>query len=280
MHHVHRILALAHVQPGKRAPGAPDRIERASGQALQHLHAGERVAHDPRRLLRRAFREVHQRQAPKRKRQARVGAAVLDVGQFERASAEIADNSVRRVDRADDAQSRELRFLLAAEQVDSTADGAFRQGEELRTVRGVAHRRGGQPPNIPDSHRVAEHAEPLQRRQRLGDRVLRQEAGRGDASPQAAERLLVERRRRRSRLQFVSDQADRVRADVHDRDRRPGQPALRNVVRHGRPQSMRGGPASTRSFIRRARAAPPGRTRSTPARARKGWGSSGKTCGR
>ena len=64
------------------------------------------------------------------------------------------------------------------------------------------------------------------------DGVLGQQAGGLHLAAEAAELFLVEDRRRRARQPLIDDEADRVGADVDDRDRRPViEPALRDVRR-------------------------------------------------
>ena len=59
-----------------------------------------------------------------------------------------------------------------------------------------------------------------QRGERLVDGVLGEQAGREHLAAEAGEHLFVEDRRQAARQPLVDDEADRVRADVDDRDRR------------------------------------------------------------
>ncbi len=196
------------MQPRERAPCPADRIERAARQDLQQLDVRQRFADDLRRLLGRALRKVHQREAAERQGRSRKRVVVLDFGQFERSAAQIPDQSVRIVNGADDAQSRESGFPLAAEQFDLASDGAFGQRKELRPVRRVPNGGCRDAAHVADPHRVAENPKSLQRGQRLGHPVFGQEAARGHSPPQTAQRLFVEGRRRRARVRFVGDQTN------------------------------------------------------------------------
>ena len=223
MHHLQRILPLAHMQSGQGAPGPADRIKCAPGEIIEQFGFGQNLARDARRLLGRPLGGIHQRQAAKRESDAAAGFSVVDIDQFERTAAEIADDAIGLMDRTQHAERREFGFPLAVEQRDSAADRAFREFEKLWAIRGVAHRRGRQRPDIPDAHRAAEHFEPLQRRQSLGDRLVRQKACCRNAFAEAAQHLFVEGRRRRPRQGFVGDEAHRIRTDVDDRHRLAGQ---------------------------------------------------------
>ena len=69
--------------------------------------------------------------------------------------------------------------------------------------------------------RPAQHPEPRERLQGTGHAVVVQPSRRGDVAAEAAQDLLVVDRCRSSRQTLVGDEADRVRADVDDRDRAP-----------------------------------------------------------
>ena len=75
-------------------------------------------------------------------------------------------------------------------------------------------------------------AEALERGERGVDGVRRQQAGRLHLAAEAGQHLFVEDRRRRARQPLVDDEADRVRADIDDGDRRPVvEPALGRIGR-------------------------------------------------
>ena len=183
-------------------------------------------------LLDRLAGEVLQGQAAERQRQAVLDARAFDVDQFERAAAEIADNAVRLVDAGNDAERGELRFALARQNFDLGAADAFGLGDESAAVLRVAAGGGGDRPDFADVLDVAQRLEADQRGQRRVDGVLRQQAGGLHLAAETGQHLFVENRRRRARQTFVDDEADRVRADVDDGDRRPMiEPALDRLRR-------------------------------------------------
>jgi len=65
---------------------------------------------------------------------------------------------------------------------------------------------------------LAQGPKPLERGQRLGDRVRRQQAGSLNLAAETAQCLLVEDRHQASRHPLIDDETNRVRADVDDRD--------------------------------------------------------------
>jgi len=112
------------------------------------------------------------------------------------------------MNRAHDAERRETRFLLAAQEFDLAPDRVLRHAEESGPVRGVANRSRRNRANVGDPHRVAEHAETLKRADGFADAFVGQEAGCRDPCPETAERLFVESWRRRPGMRFVSDKTD------------------------------------------------------------------------
>jgi hypothetical protein len=67
---------------------------------------------------------------------------------------------------------------------------------------------------------VAQRTEAHQRGQRLVDGVLGKQAGGQHFAAEAGEHFIVENRRQAARQPLVDDEADRVRSDVDDGDRR------------------------------------------------------------
>ena len=126
VHDVQRIAGLRHVQLRQRAPGAADRVEGAALAALQQLDVVERVLDDLLGLLDRAAGAVLQGEAAERQRDAGLDAAAVDVDQFERAAAEIADDAVRPVEAGDHAERRQFGLALAGDHVDLGAADAAR----------------------------------------------------------------------------------------------------------------------------------------------------------
>ena len=95
----------------------------------------------------------------------------------------------------------------------------------------------------------------LQRAERLLDRVGGEQALGLHLAAEAGQRLFVEERRRAAGHALVDDEADRVRADVDDRDRRAVvEPALRRCCRRWRAsqaRSARRREAAGRRFLER-----------------------------
>ena len=75
----------------------------------------------------------------------------VDVGEFERAAAEIADDAVGLVEAGDDAERGEFRLALAGEHVDLGAADALGLGDEGLAVVGVAAGRGREHPEPRDA---------------------------------------------------------------------------------------------------------------------------------
>ena len=99
--------------------------------------------------------------------------------------------------------------------------------DEGAAVARIAAGGGGDRPDPAHMQGVAQRAEALERVERGVDGVRRQQAGRLHLAAEAGQHLFVEDRRRRARQPFVDDEADRVRADIDDGDRRPVvEPAL------------------------------------------------------
>ena len=70
-------------------------------------------------------------------------AMAVNVGQLERAAAEIADDAVRAVEARDHAERGEFRLALAGDHLDLGAADALGLGDERLAVLGVAAGRGG-----------------------------------------------------------------------------------------------------------------------------------------
>ena len=124
------------------------------------------------------------------------------------------------MDAGDDAEGGEFGLALAGDHIDFDAANLLGLADKVRTIHGVATRRRGDNPQAAHAHRVAQRAEAPQRRQRPIDRVTREHAGRLDLAPKPREHLLVEDRRGTPGQTFIGDEADRVRSDVDDGDRR------------------------------------------------------------
>ena len=162
--------------------------------------------------------EILQRQAAERQRHAAADAVAVDVDQFERAAAEIADDAVGIVDAGDDAERRQFCLARARQDLNLGAADALGLGDEIGTVGGVAAGGGGDRVDAADLLDPAQRAKAPQRGQRLGDRVGRQQAGALHLAAEPAQRLFVEDGDEAARHRFVDDETNRVRADVDDRD--------------------------------------------------------------
>ena len=142
VHHVQRITGLPDVQAGERAPSASDRVEGAPLALFEQPGVLKRRPHDLFRLLERLRRNVLQRQPAQRQRQTGLDALPLDIGQFERAAAEIANDAVGLVEPRHHTERRQLRFALAREDVDLDAANLFGIGDESLAVLRLSTRRG------------------------------------------------------------------------------------------------------------------------------------------
>ena len=214
-----RIAGLPHVQARERAPGAADGVEGAVGAGLEQLRVAERLAHQLLGLLDRLLGDVLQRQPAERQRDAGVDLVAVDFGQLQRAAAEIADDAVGPVEPAHDAERAQLGLALAGNDLDLGAADALGFGDEGLAVLGVAAGGGRHHPQRADLHAVAQHAEALERAERLFHSVGGEQPGRLHLAAEAGQHLLVEDRRRAARQPLIGDEPHRVRADVDHRDR-------------------------------------------------------------
>ena len=121
-----------------------------------------------------------------------------------------------------------MGLAFAGEDRNTRAAYAFRLSNECAPVACIPTRRCRDGPDAPHVQDVAQSAESSQCIERRLDGVGGQQPGRLNLSSEAREHLLIEDRRRRARQAFVDDEADRVRADVDNGNRRPVvKPALR-----------------------------------------------------
>ncbi len=219
VHHLERIAALDDVDACERAPGAADRIEGAAAARLELRHLVERLADDAVGALERFVREVLERETAERQRHAAAHAVPAHVDQFERAAAEIADDAVGMVDARDHPRAPTACASRGPDRI-SIVHGtdALGLGDEVGAVGGVAARRGRDREHASDLHHPAQRAKPLQRGQRLVDRIGREQARALHLAAEAAQRLLVEDRDQAPRQRLVDDEADRVGTDIDDCD--------------------------------------------------------------
>ncbi len=165
----------------------------------------------------------------------------VNVGQLERAAAEIADDAVRPMKAGDHPERAELRLALAGEHRDLGAADTLGVGDEGPAIGGVAAGGGRDHEQLRNLDPIAQQAEPAQRGQRLLDRIGRQQPGRLHLAAEPAQHLFVEDRSGAAGQSFVDHQPHRVRADVDDGDRRAiVEPALRRLLQ----RLSRGEPSS------------------------------------
>jgi hypothetical protein len=88
----------------QRTPGSSDRIEGASPSGLELNNLRQFAPDDALGALQRLVGQVLQGEASERQRHAAAHTVALDVDQFERAAAEIADDTVRLVNTGYDAE--------------------------------------------------------------------------------------------------------------------------------------------------------------------------------
>src|SRR5205814_7755971 len=106
------------VQLSERPPSAADRVERPALATSQKLEVVERILDDLLGLLHRAAGAVLQRQAAERHCRAGLDAAAVDIDQFERAAAKVADDAVRAMESGDHAKRGQFGLALAGNHVD------------------------------------------------------------------------------------------------------------------------------------------------------------------
>ena len=186
MHHFERVIALAHVQFGERAPGAADRVKCPAAQFFQRRRLGQLLFGDALGVLDRTAGGIHQRQRAEFQRHALADPALARVDQFQRAAAEIADHAIGVMTGRDHAHCGELRLAHAGNQLDRAADRHLRRGEKLRAIGGVARRRRRDGAHILDLHEFAEYFEPAQGFERPRHALFRKTAGRRHALAEAA----------------------------------------------------------------------------------------------
>ena len=178
VHHVQRIAGLPHVQARQRPPRAADRIEGAVLAPPEHRQAAECFFDEFFRLLDRLCRNIRQRQAAERPRQALARARAADVDQLQRTAAEIADDAIGAVHAGNHAERGELGLLRAREHLDVGTYGALGELDESAPVLGVAAGGRGDGVDFLHAHGLTQRAEALERRKRVLHRVGCQEARR------------------------------------------------------------------------------------------------------
>ena len=208
------------MQPGESPESPANRVESPSGQPLRDTGGSQCLTNDLHRGARRASRRVHQGEAAKRQARPLARVRPFYINQFERAAAKIADDAIRLHDPGDDPMGRKFRFPAARQKRDRSPDGRRSRSEKFGAIRGIAGSGGCKNMQILDAHDFAQDPETPQSRERLFDAALRKLAGGRDALAERAKRFLIEDRPGRAAQTLIDDEADRVRSNVDDRDRR------------------------------------------------------------
>ncbi len=138
VHDVQGIALLPHVQPCERAPSAADRVKGAADAGFEQAGAIERLLDHPLGLFDRLRGDVLERKPAERERDAGVDAVPMDIGEFERTAAEVADDAVGFVEAGDDAKRRQFRLAFARDHLDLGAADALGFDNEGLAVPGVA----------------------------------------------------------------------------------------------------------------------------------------------
>ena len=159
-----------------------------------------------------------QRQAAELQAVADADLASGDIDKLQAAAAEIAGHAVRLPETGDDAERGDARFLGAGQNRDGDTARRLRRLDEIRPVRRLARRRGGDDVELLHPHLRGKRHEPPQRADRLRNGVGSEIPALGDAGAEAGQHLLVEKRRGRTGQPLIDDETDRVRSDVDDRN--------------------------------------------------------------
>ncbi len=151
----------------------------------------------------------------------------LDVDEFQRSTAQITGDPVRRVKAGDHAIGRVGGFLFARQDTHRNAEYGLRRLDEGQTVFSLAYRCRGQHVNFAGLGLAGKRAKPLQRGQGSFDAFLVHASCRAQATTKPAQILLVEKNGRRPVQSLVNHQSDRVRTDIdHGDGGNAGQTAL------------------------------------------------------
>src|SRR5262249_45703311 len=129
-------------------------------------------------LLDRTRGDVLQRESAQRKRLAVTEAVTAQVGEFERAAAQVTDYAVRPMDAGNDAERRKLSLAFAGNHLDVARADSFGMADELGAVLGFATGGGRNGQALRYFDAVAQNPEAPKRGKRLLHRVGCQEAGR------------------------------------------------------------------------------------------------------
>src|SRR5262249_61434342 len=119
-------------------PGAADRVERAALAAGEEPRVAERLAYQLLGPLDLFLGNVLQRQSTKGQRDPGLDPVPVDVGELERAAAEIADDAVGAMKAGDHTEGGQFGLALAGDDVDLGSANALGLGDERLAVLGIA----------------------------------------------------------------------------------------------------------------------------------------------
>ena len=215
---VQRVVVLLHVDASQRPPRPADRVEGAAAQVGQPVDGGEMAIDQRAGLLAVALGGIHQADRTERQGDMAAGGALGEPHQLDAAAAEVAHQPVGLGNAGQHALRREPRLVLARQDAHRDMAAALDLGDEVAAVDGVADGRGCQQVQPRRAHGAGQAHEAGEVDQRRLDAGFVEPAGRVEAAPQAAQHLLVEQRQGRARRAVEHHQADRIGADVDDRD--------------------------------------------------------------
>ena len=206
------------IELADRAPAATDHVEGPPlGRALE-ARPGDRVG-DLAREATAAPRNPRQLQHAERQRCRAPRLATNHLDKLEAAAAKIAGNAVRLRNPRNHTDPREPPLLFAGKDHWIEAELPY-LGKEFLAVRSLAHRRGGDRAGAHHAHLVDQETKAAERRQRALPRRIAQRARLRDVAAQPGHDLFVEDDRGNAAGIRIDDEADRVRSDVDDGDRR------------------------------------------------------------
>ena len=178
----------------------------------------ERLRHLGRMVAGIFFQSRQKPQWADRKRCFLNNFAVLNGRQLQAAAAQVGDHPPGAGKAGKNPVGRKLGLCCAGQNPDLETAGLFNPFNKRRTVFRIAHRGGRHRRDLVDIHIITQVGEPSERRQRHLHRLLIHAAGGGDAARQAAQHPLVENNVRAPLQPPVNHQADRVRANINNRN--------------------------------------------------------------
>ena len=220
MDDVQRVAGLLDMEPRDRAPRPADEIKRPAGAFAQHRRGRERrfdLLDDGLAVI----AEFGESQRPERQADTRADRrrrCRIDPHQLDAAAPEIADNAIRIRDAGQHARRRQPSLFAAIDDPHRDPAKRFDLGGERGAVRGFAHRGGCNDREVIDRERPCQRDKALHIGKGERDAVRVEPTGRGNAAAERAHDLFVEERQQRRAEPLVDDKAQRVRADIDDRD--------------------------------------------------------------